>query len=873
MNFKYYNYDQDLFEEIIGPKAEIYIFKNYQDLEAALSFYQPPALSQQSLFLTQAEFLERLLSSDQIVIKEEKLPLLLYSVLTAREKAELNLGSYQDIYQFSAQFFAYFNLLQDQQLPEIEGLTGWQEERQTRLQQIKKRYQKRLAELGYSDYLTLKEQNNLNLAFLNDYQKINFFNILEFSPYLADILRNLSRDFKVELHLQLQKGDFDQENLRLEQITFPTEEKINIEIRKSSSKLKSLAGLLDELENSQKEAEIMVTGSELEEAEILNTQFKVSNYYSYQKTSLYIFLEGLYQLYQAGKKDDKILIELKTFLEMRTQKLFCQWLQLEARDFKVLENLISRDYYYLDRKIIETELPKLEKLLDFLKKIRQIKNIDDLITVLTEKIDLNKAAEKKEEAEKFNDSLLELKAVRELKIVTNWQDYYSDQAAGLFALFLNHLGYKKIRRDKAESEQNESFKKLKLNSIKNSAQRKRKKLLLKNSLQQDFALKQNGLYFLSEKQLQENRLGLKAKKQILKRYNFLRHLFNAEKVVIFTVENEAQNIFPAVILEELALEYQLEIEESKLENISEKEILNNLFDFQQKSEIKVQDQAQFAADLKLELSDFNNSFNFGYYKYKHLKDCSHRFYLEELAKLETSFEFKEVLSLMTLGIMTHQIFGELINYARSQNLNPAKIPAQIRKKIIKRALAENQLKINQDYLNYYRQIICRSLEKSYLHFAELLQKHLPENLEQILVEWPAYNYQLKKYFTKAGIDFYLSGRIDLLLLRAADYFIIDFKTGSGDQKQLDFYSLMLRQNYQSQLPDQSRKAIYNIFTEELEHAYNKEEKEDKLGSELIELTSNLFAVGSYERIYKSRCLKCPYLEVCRVEVKNDEKSY
>jgi CRISPR/Cas system-associated exonuclease Cas4 (RecB family) len=83
---------------------------------------------------------------------------------------------------------------------------------------------------------------------------------------------------------------------------------------------------------------------------------------------------------------------------------------------------------------------------------------------------------------------------------------------------------------------------------------------------------------------------------------------------------------------------------------------------------------------------------------------------------------------------------------------------------------------------------------------------------------------------------------------------------------------MLRQNYQDQLPAESRKAIYNVFDQAFEHSYNKVEKENSLGAELEELTELLFAAGEYERIYKSRCQRCPYQDICRVEVLTNEES-
>jgi hypothetical protein len=864
LKFKYYNYNQNLFKEIISKVPEVYIFANYNDLKEAQKYYQPQPLSQQSQFFSLKEFKERLFSSDQILLKEEKLPLLLYSVLTKEEKSKLRLDSYQDIYQFSARFFAYFKLLQDYQQTQIEGLAAWQQERVERLEKIKKRYQKRLKELGFVDQLLLREEKKLNLQFLSEFKKINLFNIMDFSPYFKELLQEIAQNFEVKLHLQLNKDDFNQEKLEIEELTLPPKTN-KIEIKKLNSKLKSLAALLNEKENSAEEVQLLGAGREIDSANILSEQLKLNSYQSLSETDLYKLLDSLYQLYQQGKGSAQILIELKELYDLSSQTLFKEWLELKGKDLQKIELLMRQDYYYLDLELIEAEIPALKPLYNFLKKLRKIKNISDLTELITNISDFALEKEVKETAEKFNDSLLELKSIEEMGIVTGWKDYYSDQSAGLFSLFLNHLSFKTILLN--QNEEAAEFL-----SLENAPQTKRKKLLVNNLIQENFAQKNDGLYFLSEKQLKNNGLFLQHKNQLLKKYKFLRHILNAEQSIIYTVENEDQNISPAVILEELSLEYGLSFSQSKINLLSEKEILNNLFDYQTGVDLKVDSSADFNQNMKLEKDDFGSSFNFSYYKYKYLKDCYHRFYLEQLAHLETSLEIKASLSLMALGILTHEIFGELIIYAREHKLAPREIPAASRKKIIQKAIEANKLKIDRDYLNYYQQIIFKSLEKSFIHFAELLQKYLPEDYQDILVERPEWNYQRQRYFTTQQTDFYLSGRIDLLLLKQAEYFIIDFKTGSGDRKQLDFYSLMLRQNYQDKLAAESRKAIYNVFDQAFEHSYNKIEKEDRLGAELEELTELLFAAGEYERIYKSRCQRCPYQDICRVEVLSNEES-
>jgi hypothetical protein len=863
LNFQYYNYSQDLFKEVISKQPRVYVFDNYNDLKEALKYYEPDPLSKQSQFFSLKEFKERLLSSNQILLKEEKLPLLLYSVLTAEEKKELRLDGYQDIYQFSARFFGYFELLQDYQLAEIKGLADWQQQRVNRLLTINKRYQQRLKQLGYVDYLALKENNNLNLQFLKGFKQIILFNIVDFTPYLKKILQQISFEFEINIHLQLKKEDFNEEKLEIESLTLP-EKTSKIEIRKSNSKLKSLAAFLNEKENSTAELQLIDAGRDVGSAEILSDQLTINSYRSLDKTAVYQLLNSIYQLYQKGKNSSRVLIELKELYDLSTQSIFKQWLKITAKDLQKIKRLMRNDYYYLDYNLIESEIPVLKPLYQLLENLRKIKNISGLIELITEIADFALETEAKETAEKFNDSLLELKSIEEMEIVTSWQDYYSDRGAGLFSLLLNHLKFKSISL--AVNDEAANF-----FSLEKAPQIKREKLIINNLTQENFVHKNDGFYFITEKQLGNNGLKLNHKKQILKKYKFLRHILSSEKSIIFTVENENKNISPAVILEELILEYGLNYNQTKLNMLAEKEILNNIFNYQTEVELGVINQADFNKNLRVEINDFGSSFNFSYYKYKYLKDCYHRFYLEQLARLNTTLEIKPSLSLMALGILTHDIFGELIIYARDQKIAPADISAESRKNIIKSAIEANKLKIEHDYLNYYRKVIFNSLENSFIHFAELLQKYLPNDYQNILVEWPKWDYQRQKYFSAQQIDFYLSGRIDLLLLSQAEYFIIDFKTGSGDQKQLDFYSLMLRQNYQEKLPSESRKAIYNVFDQAFDHSYNKVEKEDSLGQELQELTNFLLTAGEYERIYKSRCQRCPYKEICRVEVLSNEE--
>lgn len=866
MEFNYYSYADDLFAEVIQQQPAVYIFDNYYDLKIAIERYHPQPLQQQSLFLTLKEFKERLFGSEQLLIKEEKLPLLLYSVLTEVEKAELRIENYQDIYQFSSRFFAYFKLCLDYKIKQLTDLTDWQKARIDRLEKIKIRYQNLLHSLGYVDQLILQEKINLNIDFLTEYQQLNFFNIVDFTPYFKDLLSQLANDFKIRLHLQISPEDFSENDLTLKKITLPSIKQPKIEIKKSNSKLKSLAAFLTELETSNQKVELIEAGSKVEVANILGQKFDCQDSKSCQSTEVYTFLQSLYNLYQAGRNGTELLVDLQLLNNLLSQSLARNWLGFTAEDFQKLQGLIREDYYYLDRSVIQQQLPNLNPLLKILVDLQQIGSINDLVEFL-----LQISAElfqkvSNEILEKFSDTLLELKSIESLDIITDWQLYYNDRGRGLFSLFLSQFAFKKIA-----SSDNPAV--IDFFPAKFAPQIKRKKLLINNCIQEKFKPGVAGLYFLSEKQLQANGIQLQQKKQLINKYKFLRHLFNSEQVIIFTVENESESIMPAVILEELALEYELDFIPASLNHFTEKEVLAKFFNFKVEPALKSQDLVSFTRNLLVEQTDFGSHFNFSYYKYKYFKDCYHRFYLEFLAKLPTELEIKPALSLAVLGIIAHQVFADLLNYAKQQQIYPAQISENIRQKLIISAVRKNELKIAKDYLSFYEQIIVQILNSSFLHFSKLLQKYLPVDFENILVEWPEWDYQRQQYFSNQKLGFYLSGRIDLLIFSQDDYFIIDFKTGGGDQKQLDFYSLMLRQNYAEKLPAQSRKAIYNIFAEAFEYSYHTQEKEEQLGSELFTLTERLFATGEYERIYKSRCQNCPYQAICRVEVTADEKSY
>ncbi len=898
MKFKYFDFERDIFKELIKEKRAVYIFNNYSDLREGAQHYKPSPLEKQSLFLTLDEFMRRIFSSDKIPVGDEKLSLILYSVLNREEKNQLMIDSFQDISHFSKQFFSFFELLNEYNVSQLVELNNWQQERYELLCRIKDKFQAKLEELNLFDILRRKDTEEINLDWLEDSSQLIFFNILDFSPHLKSILETIDqKKVNITLALQIDSDDFDENSLKLKELSFPKEIPSEIKIYESTTEIKSLASILYELEESKQKYDdekkvqnkigkdsknevqakskfqielIDPSPDKIDYENIISKEFIDSAKISFSENSFYNLLELLLNLYHKSKFKDGLLLHLPTIQKLSSHQLFRKWCDFSASEHQVLQNFIKEDYYYIDIEKIKKEIAVLEVLYEFIIELRKIKNIEDLISIINNifssiEIELDGKVE-----DDFFDSLLELRSLNNLGIKKDFNQLFSDFGGGIFKLFLNILSRKRTK--KYADDLNYS-----IYQLNNAPMLKRKKLLIVNCIQDKFVFKKDGLFFLNEKQLKQNGLPDAEKSYLIKKYHFLRHIFNSEESIIFTVNNLDENIYPAAVLEELALYYKLNFKKSRAEDIKEKDILVNFMNFkeQQNSDslnsagiLNNKENESFNSDLELAEAEFNNNYSLSYYKYRNLKDCFHRFYLENIVGLDTTAEISQSLSLKNLGILTHQVFADLILYAVGEDINFNEITAEKLREITFRGLEKNILKTNYDYLSFYKNIILPKLESSFLRFAELIESDKPDDKENILVEWPEWSYEKKSFFSKENISFFLSGRIDLLFMGQDEYFIIDFKTGGGKKEQLDFYSLMLKENYSAELADKSRKAIYSVFDEKLDRYYQN--KEVAVKEEMQELINELFEVRKYKRIYKSRCNRCPYLEICRVEDLDNE---
>ncbi len=855
MKFEYYDYNEDLFANSIENKPAIYVFSNFNNLLEAKKHYQKPFLQLESQFMTLSDFKEKLLAKEKIILREEKLPLLIYQLLKDNEKEQLKINSYADVIEFSAKFLNFFNELAEYQIEKLNYLESWQEERFQLLKNIYQRYQDYLDREGFTDQTLIKLSPSLNLDLLEEYSVIKFINIRHFTPFEKMIIREINFLKNVKIVLQLFKEDYNESDLEITQLTFPEEIVNEIKINQVEEDIFQVFNLLNEIEDQDK-----VT--------ILDPNFNNNNYhrflssqeinfcqdYSFTETRIFQFLSLLQQIYNNSKHEKNIKLPVKDILLAANQKVFSHFYRLSLLDKEILKELASEEYVYLDKRLLNDQLSSLLPLLNDLQLIRQINTIEDFINFITG-LNLDSIQERNftGEKEKLLDSLLELKAINKMNLVSDWATIFNDKPQGIFSIIINYLRYKKIKRE------NEVSADIICEDFYKAADSQRNKLIILNAIDGILPAKQNEKFLLNEKQKEKNGLLTYKQQKLFDKYIFFRSVLSSKEVSIFAINNLEENLTPGGFLEELRFKYNLPYNDSSLDSNDLLPILSKIFNSGQACPEKLLGISE-EDDFVIEKTDFGEKpFSLSYYKYKKIKDCYYRFYLESIIKLTEEIpEFNKSMSNRIFGNFAHDFYERLFQKV-DKNL---KLDEESIKVIANQLLSDYELKIDKYYYQFYEKFIINKLSRSFVRLTNDLKAYVNGEIEVINTEWQPSRNNKEIFLTTDIANFYLNGRLDLIIKTSAESYLIDFKTGKGDLEQLSFYELMLDQK--SEAYKSVKKSIYQILEERLKHSLNDVEQ---FAAALKEQILTLVNSDKYTRIYKSRCKSCPYYEICRVVVK------
>lgn len=875
MEFNFIDYGDNIFKKsIVDEQSAVYVFNNYENLKEARTYYHRPFLEQGSIFITMSDFKERLFPPDSLVLKEEKLSVIFYELLTDEDREQLQINSYFDAIEVANEFLNFYSELKEYKIEKITDLTDWQQQKYNLFQQLRKKYVKRMKTLGYTDRTLSYDFSNFSTLFLQDYENISFINNINFTPMEKELLTKIEADDKnVIINLQLPAADYDREHLILKTVNFPDNHNTDIHLFQVEEDLLQLVNLIEHPESEEvNKEELFQTNNEV--GTIIDADYNNSNYQqllssekikverelSFKQTKLYRFLNTLYELIKNADTDrGQLLLQLEDLLDACYLIEFSQYYNLTENTREGLIRLAQEDYVYLNQELAAKEgLTELEPVVADILQIRGFNNLLDFCKFM-ENIDLEILNDEKydKNLDRYFDALLELKSLEEMNIVSSWDNYFSSKNQGLFFLILRYLQFKKI--EPVIDTEDSSYL---IEPLLEGRYCQHNNLHLINISGGIIPTANSGGFLLTENQRENLRLPTARDRRLLEKYYFCRHVFSSDDVNIYSIRKTEDNVTASPFVEELRLKYNLQFKEPGYKAKHYSKVVSGIFN-DNKQLFHFEQYPALIGDDKLQINknDFpKQNYSFNYYKYKTLRKCYYRFYLEHIADLETEKpDFTKEMDLKVLGILVHQIIEKISGQISSTHMGIDNLIVDKKTitRICEQVFIEFNLKFNNYYQKYYREILLAAVTNSIMKFFEKIERKI-KNIEDIAAEWqPAHRTQ-PSFVKHEMIDIYLRGRLDLLINTPQTTHIIDFKTGSGDLDQLDFYAIMLKPYVNRALA----KSIYYIFTENLRTARNG--SEEKFAGKLEQELQQFLDSNYYKKEFKSYCQRCDYYDICRV---------
>jgi len=866
MDFRYIDFSQNLFEEAITGEPAIYIFPNSGDIKAARTTYNREPLTVESKFLDWNSFKEMIFPVDQLVLKEEKLSIALFSLLNTDEKRFLNINEYSDVLEFSGLFHNYYLERAEYLVESWPVLEGWQKERLELIEKLRSRYLNWLKENNYSDRSLVYDINNFDPTGIKSFERIVVINPVETSPLEKEILKRLDRDFKVEIFLQLEKSHYSEEELRLEKFQLPEKLEVDLKLYTADEEIGQLASALKvAVENN---AEMISPNLDKRNYRQLlsEKEIEVQSAISLTESSLYRFLNCCYNLLLNYELEGNGLglLPVNQLLKAINQPVISRYFDFDIKEVRSeLNELIGQGYFYINGRLVTDKIAAIKPLFLIVNDFSEMADLTEMIDYL-DSLELESLADPlyKDEIDQFYDGLIELTAIEKMGLAGNWKGFFNRSAQGLMDLILNYLSYKKITTNiDAEKER------LTLQDFQLAPADRRDNLVILNASQGELPAGSSRSFLLNPEQREALGLPTARDEQNWQRYYFFRHIFTADKAVIFALNNQDENLAPGSLMEELKFKYGLEYRESPVKRSDYLKFFNNIFEDKTGYNFGSCEREEYTTDLRQNLiEETGGRTSLTYYKYNRIKDCYHRYYLEHIIGFDAGMELPDkAMNPMVFGIMVHNLMDRAITELKPEIMaNTADLEAHSDRveELVERIIDKYYLFYDQRFKGYYKEIIKPKLVASVFSFIEGLFRRLPASSVDNLSDWDwklEYTPENKGagFYQGDGMEFYLSGRIDLLIDTGQDQVLVDFKTGSGSVEQLDFYSLLLDNG-----DINKKKYIYNIMDELFQSANSDtgNEMAEKIRLELEDLTGAEY----YKRIYKSRCERCPYLSICQV---------
>lgn len=882
INFRYIGYGTSFIAEYSGKnnqkKDYLYIFNDNRMKSIFSKKMRWNFFNDQPTLLTFNELKEQIFYTDKVILKEAKRILAFYTSIPKDIKEELGIKSYYDVIDFANDFFDYYREIKINKVDKIENIQNWQEKYFLHFEKIKESFDRLLEKYNYIPSDWIEDLQYYKKDFFGRFNKIIFVDIVEFEKVYRDIIVDLGEEKEVEIALQMEKGSFDEENLKFSETILPETSPSNIFIYQSKDELEESMSLIYLLKEKAKKGEFYSPAPENSEFfNLFPFYFGKSQAVTMNDTKLYAFLNVQLNLLLNMEERLGETYNLLEFEKAFENRAFKEYYSLTEEDIRLIKKISSNFYQYISLDILHSNevqyligedigfTKKLEKIFKDFSGILRLKSVDELYNYFKNEISLEKFIQKEygDVFEKFFEIFGIMKENENMSIHKSFKSYF-DGNLGIALLKLTIQYMKDIAitsNEKVDSER------VIIKNIESALYANETKHLFRDQgrfsktnffidITSDLMpgnIKDNLIF--TEKQRKELSLTTKEEKREIKKYRFFQMIFTNRNSVIFTKKNEDKGIDISPFIDELCIKYDLKINSAPIE-------LNKSIEILKKSiPSSVIGNLEFKkGEFSKEESDFkDNRLNIGAYDYDNLVKCPLKFYFQKLAQLIPEKDSEvDYLNKQFLGTMVHKILENIVRDIWKDVLSKGiyEIDREIIVEAINREIKNNRSKILVQMDIYLQEILIPLLSENIeIFFKKLALKYRNINIRRFQGEKDAGK---NIPFIQDKIDVYLRGKADLVIESDMGNEIIDYKTGGAQEAQLDYYSIILFGD-----ETKAEKTIFNVIKGDMKAPNKVELTKEGLKENILEFLDNPFYIRNEKKnVCENNGHSCEYIDIC-----------
>ena len=882
INFRYIGYGTSFIAEYSGKnnqkKDYLYIFNDNRMKSIFSKKMRWNFFNAQPTLLTFNELKEQIFYTDKVILKEAKRILAFYTSIPKDIKEELGIKSYYDVIDFANDFFDYYREIKINKVDKIENIQNWQEKYFLHFEKIKESFDRLLDKYNYIPSDWIEDLQYYKKDFFGRFNKIIFVDIVEFEKVYRDIIVDLGEEKEVEIALQMEKGSFNEENLKFAETILPETSPSNIFIYQSKDELEESMSLIYLLKEKAKKGEFYSPAPENSEFfNLFPFYFGKSQAVTMNDTKLYAFLNVQLNLLLNMEERLGETYNLLEFEKAFENRAFKEYYSLTEEDIRLIKKISSNFYQYISLDILHSNevqylisedigfTKKLEKIFKDFSGILKLKSVDELYNYFKNEISLDKFIQKEygDVFEKFFEIFGIMKENENMSIHKSFKSYF-DGNLGIALLKLTIQYMKDIAiasNEKVDSER------VIIKNIESALYANETKHLFRDQgrfsktnffidITSDLMpgnIKDNLIF--TEKQRKELNLTTKEEKREIKKYRFFQMIFTNRNSVIFTKKNEDKGIDISPFIDELCIKYDLKINSAPIE-------LNKSIEILKKSiPSSVIGNLEFKkGEFSKEESDFkDNRLNIGAYDYDNLVKCPLKFYFQKLAQLIPEKDSEvDYLNKQFLGTMVHKILENIVRDIWKEVLSKGiyEIDREIIVEAINREIKNNRSKILVQMDIYLQEILIPLLSENIeIFFKKLASKYRNINIRRFQGEKDAGK---NTPFIQDKIDVYLRGKADLVIESDMENEIIDYKTGGAQEAQLDYYSIILFGD-----ETKAEKTIFNVIKGDMKAPNKVELTKEGLKENILEFLDNPFYIRNEKKnVCENNGHSCEYIDIC-----------